>query len=477
VAVVDDVAYAVEELSGVTRLLVINVADPDCPWLVAAAPAAPGSADIAVLGGHAYLAAPGRLSVMDISEPAEAHEVGASDECWLSGPPLAVSDGHAYMTGAGLCVMSIEEPSAPRHVASVYGAYPPRTSAVAVSGGKAVIAGGYHGVLLADVSQPDHALETGSYEAPSDVQDLALDGDYVYVADGYMGVKVVDVADPATPRLAGTLRWGSPNHSAYRSALYVGVDDGAAAVARNWRLAILNVTVPSAPSTVAELEGWYRDPVMVQDRLVYALISAGVVFIDSADPTGPRGVGWWGAPPGSIRGFGVADGRLYAATDDGALYVVDVGEPTRPKALGSLTGGEWRLVPDLGEVRVAVANGLAYVAYRAGPRYITTGLVVIDVADAAHPARLGQCLINRAPGEWAAVGDIVVHGTHVYVAVESGLAVLDVSRPDHPRQVGVFTTPGVITTVDAGGGHLFVGDEEAGIYVVSLPAAAGGLAK
>jgi hypothetical protein len=82
-----------------------------------------------------------------------------------------------------------------------------------------------------------------------------------------------------------------------------------------------------------------------------------------------------------------------------------------------------------GSKAVAVHGRYAYL--NVGPR-----LVVLDVADLAHPTVVGQS--PPLPG----FESVAVAESHAYVAGEGGLHVIDVSDPVAPTAVGLYATTG-----------------------------------
>ncbi len=103
---------------------------------------------------------------------------------------------------------------------------------------------------------------------------------------------------------------------------------------------------------------------------------------------------------------------------------------------------------------VAADGTHAYVGV--GPR-----LVVLDIADPAHPALLGRTGVLGG-----VVRDIVLAGGYAYVAAGSaGLIVIDVSNPAAPVQVGAVDTAGDARGVALAGTHAYVADAWMGIAV------------
>ena len=77
--------------------------------------------------------------------------------------------------------------------------------------------------------------------------------------------------------------------------------------------------------------------------------------------------------------------------------------------------------------------------------------------------------VGRIYNQWDHAEDVVVVGDLVYVATGvSGLQILDVSNPEHPREVGNYDTPGEAWGVTVSGDYAYVADYRSGLRVISV---------
>ncbi len=131
------------------------------------------------------------------------------------------------------------------------------------------------------------------------------------------------------------------------------------------------------------------------------------------------------------------DGERAFVIGRGKLHAVDIGEPSRPRVLGSLDG--------LGNTRqIAVADGVAYVSAR------ESGLFIIDVRGAA-PA-----LISHYDSIEFATG-VAVAGKVLFIAQRHfGVELVDVTEPGNPRHLSTIRT-GEAQSVAYRDGMLYVG--------------------
>jgi alpha-tubulin suppressor-like RCC1 family protein len=184
-----------------------------------------------------------------------------------------------------------------------------------------------------------------------------------------------------------------------------------------------------------------------------------------------------------------ASGDLACVVDGDLLRVIDLTNPWRPQASGSVA-------LDAPGYDVTMAGGFAYVADG------EAGLLIVDLTDPRSPqvaAGLGLHAIARhveisgtvayvatdgglftvgldggvSPALLGAFTDEAVHavavqGTLAYAATGRGLLVLDVTDPARPRPVGECRLDAAAVGVSVSGATALVADGEAGLAVVDV---------
>lgn len=176
----------------------------------------------------------------------------------------------------------------------------------------------------------------------------------------------------------------------------------------------------------------------------------GTTILDISDPTGPRVVRQWDAPPGShTHKVQVADGLLMTNHElfrsDGpapvGMAIYDLTDPFDPRRVGFIdTGGR-------GVHRIVYEGGdLAYIS--ATPEGFTGRIwMIVDVSDPTHPTEVGRWWWRgmwRAGGEtmelpaneeWL-VHHAMVHGDRAYLGFwNGGMVVIDISELSAPKTV------------------------------------------
>ena len=406
---------------------------------------------IAVAGNRAYVSCTklysGVLHVIDVSNPATPAIVASIDTPWETFG-VALSGGHVYVAEAyGLGVYDISNPAAPSPVggADTQGT----VYRVAATGTSLVVANGTSGILILDISNPNHPVPSGSLDTPGDARGVAVSGSHAYVADGAGGLLVVDIANPSAPTIVGS--------AAISTGSSLAIVGERVYVASGYGFEVVDVATPASP----QILGGGRTPGTVCGIVVagaYACVAstAGVEFFDISDPAPPRidiRAGLTFCDANAVAAGGDYVYVVDSGADDegcsGALEVVDVSDPTRPRAVA-------RLDTPRGACNVAVSGSHAYVA--AG----SNGLEVIDVSNPESPTRVGRL-------EGLETCSVAAAGEFAYVtAWDGGLQVVDVSDPSAPAIVGRFDALDRTWGVVAQGDRAYVMDDTRGLVVIDV---------
>src|SRR3989344_3647713 len=236
-------AYAAQGSSADFK--VINISNPQSPILVATRGALDLASDIQVVGSYIYTTSQSDvrgLQIFNTSSP--TIRVGI-----LVIPTkaygLAVSGNYAYVTSYGigangkLTVVDVSNPASPFEVGSA--TLPTNaTGKPYVQGNYLYVSDSSTGLLIFDVSNPNTPTQVGIYNTPDVAYDVFVDGDYAYVADFASGLQIINISNPANPTFAGN--YNTPN-----SARSVYVSEGYAYVGDATSLQIIDVTNPALP--------------------------------------------------------------------------------------------------------------------------------------------------------------------------------------------------------------------------------------
>lgn len=176
----------------------------------------------------------------------------------------------------------------------------------------------------------------------------------------------------------------------------------------------------------------------------------GTTILDISDPSTPRVVRQWDAPPSShTHKVQVADGLLLVNHElfrsEGpapvGMAVYDLSDPFDPRRIGFLdTGGR-------GVHRIVYEGGRHAYISATPPGYTGRIWLVVDLSDPTHPVEVGRWWW---PGMWAAGGEepdwdpgeerlvhhAMVQGDRAYLGLwDSGMVVIDISDPAAPTTI------------------------------------------
>jgi hypothetical protein len=142
----------------------------------------------------------------------------------------------------------------------------------------------------------------------------------------------------------------------------------------------------------------------------------------------------------AVKGLGTAefwphpDGRhAYLSTMGDRLYALDIAEPTAPRITDSVMV-DARHINDV----MSTADGRWGVMTRENASSRRNGIVILDLADPAHPKAIADYTETVTGGVHSAfVYTQPTHGTHVYLTDDAtgSLRVIDLNDPRSPREV------------------------------------------
>jgi hypothetical protein len=433
-------------------LTVIDARDPSRPQVLGSV-ALDGSAyphDIQLDGGLLYLARAvsgpaedGSLEIFDIADPVRPRLLGI--QRGVKARSVHVTGGRAFVAQSlsDVRVFDVSDPTAPRD--SGASPFAPNTQALDGSGQLLVTAG--RGIRWFDVSDPDRPRDLGALSGTTDMDEVRVSGWRVLGGAGGKALVAYLFEDPSLSGVATVADgWGDLDDQiggdVALSGTYAVVAAGDAGVR------VLDARVPADVVEIGRLDGtaWYASRVELSWPL--ALVAAGwqggMRVLDMSDPRRPRERGAYipesHEPDGwtQLRFSAMAAAGSYAvvavsrsnrsADLGGRIDVVSLVEPDIPAAVASLeieipTGGAHRVLAD-----VAASAGRAYVL---GPDW----LAVIDLTDPSAPRQLGAIAAGGT------MQDVRVAGDHAFVASSDGLRAFDVSEPSAIRLVTTVPLP------------------------------------
>jgi hypothetical protein len=292
----------------------------------------------------------------------------------------------------------------------------------------------------------------------SEIRSLQVRGEYLYTANGTGGFRVYDIAQMDNKEFSE--RFVTAPVSPLGQKFYVRSK---------------NATAIASPSTMAVDPTRKRFPENEEGpiHIMYAFLY-GTDSEEGFIVIGPVGTLLDGEarnnfikralafnPDGKLKGANnvtIAGTYAYVTTDHG-LYVIDINDPTNPK-----------LTAEIGEPFLHHPHAVA-VQFRYAFVVDEHGLKVLDTTDLASPKP-----VEHAEVKLEEAHNVYVARTYAYVAAgKQGLAIIDVSEPEHPKLDQLFDAHGemkevhdVKTGMTANSLYAYVADGEHGLRVVQL---------
>jgi hypothetical protein len=401
-------------------------------------------------GTVAFLADSGAgLIVLDISDPTDPRMLDtdvtatpADDLALLSNDRLLVT-----ATCSKLRVFDLANPAAPvaRGELALSGTGSACQVRVAASGSTAYVAGD-QAVIVIDVTSPESPTVIGRFEIGGQrARDVKVAGNVAYIGTE-VGLAAVDITNPQFPVVVG--------HDG--SGMYFSFEiDGSRAVARRDSQGTIDMFDLGADG---------RSPVHVGVVFVSSISSFdvagsrlhvvrpndGLVTFNISNPASPNIIGdvdgdQWRASQIDVRGT-----TAYIRNFDQGFAIFDLSDPSQPVLIGSYSDGK--------RVTGFVVEGpLAYLTQTTSNPIETVELVVLDIGNPSLPRKLGS--ITGAIGEGIindlAVGNGFVFG--VVLGTEKRGFTFDVVDPAAPVFVGlgIGDWRGEIDHVEAAGERLY----------------------
>jgi hypothetical protein len=275
-----DCAYVADDQGG---LQIVDIADPDRPFVVGSYFSQVNVQGIAVRDNIAYLALAagppnnGGLLLINIAIP--KHPVFVSQDNWFYAYNVsAPANDTQYVYLAGRYWFIVEDVSWPQ--------YPNYARRFATAGNvrnlQAVdslvfLACEQIGLLIYNLNHPDSTAQIGEIDTPSDARGVVVQNGYAYIADGNDGLVIVDVRHPASPAIVG--QYDTPGIcqgvAVQDSLVYLA--DGAEG------LQVVEASDPANPKLYGTFKTNYAYNVQVRDSLVYLVDrDLGLVIISEA---------------------------------------------------------------------------------------------------------------------------------------------------------------------------------------------------
>jgi hypothetical protein len=235
-------------------------------------------------------------------------------------------------------------------------------------------------------------------------------GNIAYIGNGLM-FQILDISNPSAPVIIGEYDTGSLISG-------VAVRDSFAYVANLDGVSVLNISQPASPVKVGQSQAIDSEIMCFNYPFAYVLDSGGAVYIiDVSNPSAPRQRGSMGTSGERPPSMTLVDTLIYVSNIEvPALDIIDVANPDFPVYLNGF--------------------GLNPVSGMAGQDtllYFSAGniLTVRSIADPVNPVKIASLTVDSVSG--GGYSSIALNGNYCcFVLPPVGVFIIDISNPNAP---------------------------------------------
>lgn len=423
-------------------LRIINIANPYSPVEVGSVDTTSAAESVKIKGNYAYVATPGGVAIVDISNKSDPQEKSFYEPSLLglnNIECLYIVDTDLFIgTSTDFRITDISTPTEPTG--------DDKSATASVS--EMVVAGDYAytasstDIRVFDLNAgPPFPIVT-TYDMSSYPSNFDTVGSYLYVTDSSEGLTIFDIHDPPNP-----VKVGSCNTRGHASAVqvkdniaYISDGDGGFAVA--------DIRNPAFASKISE-DTDYSDALGIAvkgDTLYVADSNNGIKIYRITNPENPDQLGEY--PVGCS--YLVVRGNYAYVTGDNGFEVVDISNPASPQQCSSVD-----ISPD--SLGITMKGHIVFVAGQ------TDGLVIIDVSDPYNAFE-----IKTIPPADTAVNDVRLKGNYLYSMESTLFRVFDLENPESPSEIGRAESLSTVFSIDFYDNYGYITDLMAGLRIFDI---------
>lgn len=443
---------------GEKGLQILDVNDPRHPFIVGSMDTSGEAKSVDIQGNYAFLADGNKgLRVVNISNFSLIYSVARLETPGIA-HSVVVSGNRVFlaMGAEGIYVFDATDPvhlKLDRYFSGV--GY---VEAFAFYGDDYLIASGGYSLSILNISDSSHISLAGNLEVSDVIESLVVSGKRAYIKtfncerwDCLVSkrmdlISAIDISNPLKPTIINTNK--VPGHGGslaiYDGYLYVTVDlnppiwgyispieylQWVFMSMGDWRveipkLFVIDTQVVPWPGGVGELAmANPRSAIALGDRYAYLVNGADFIVVDVADSKSPQIVGRLDTAV-RLQSMVSSEGYVYAISQDGGLYVIDVTNPSEPALVGQMGLSEplnkW-IAFDMSRY-IAVQEGYAYVAQ-------SGGMDIVDISSPTNPIAVSRVEYQTIEQPIS----IYKFGHYVFIGKDyTRVQVMDVGNPRNP---------------------------------------------
>lgn len=377
--------------------------------------------DVCVSGGRAYVVTSGNVVIVDLA----AHTVLQTVSIAFAGR-VAVSGQYMFVTTQhNLAAFNVADPTAVTPLDSIYvGGY---AQNLRLEGNYVYAVSANDGLAIVNIADPAHLVIEDSYSVyPREYADAFVSGTLTYLL-GRNQLIVLDTSDVTDITLLSetelsnvTANFNGSSRSCIPRLLVVGTVAYLSEIEKGLQIYDVSDSAVPAPAGTVDVSGGDATDIFVNGTTAYLTdTAAGLKVINVSDLSAPVVLSTTG---GNARTWVQTVGTIAYCLLDNNLNLVDVADPS-----ASYLRSNFYFANRIGGLDVA--GNYCYISHY-------HGLAVIDVSNPDIPVQVGTTrdLPDGVNTFWE--GNVRIQGSYAYVvAGHDGLVVVDVSNPAAPVAV------------------------------------------
>lgn len=449
-------AYVAES----TRLVIINIAEPESPFIESSLPLSGDVKNIYIGNGYVFAASYGfGLYIINISDPANPKIVNTLSR-WSDIEDVYVLGEYAYITcqEKGLIIIDVSNVYKLHSISrrAVEG----KPMSIQIVDNIAYIAchPSLYGLQMFDVSDPENPVPYGKIRSShGGFVDVFVSDDRAYAVSIPMGLYIIDIRIPSSLDYIG-------GYNMARKAKHLFVRDGYAYVPDSEAgLHIIDVSNPYSPLLVSTrhiLWSSAQDIYVKENKAYIADRGNGLVIVDISDPFYPIIDQYFKLPFESTDISGEGNYLYLVGTrgGEGVMAMIDISDPYSPE------------ITKLRNLHISLVDKVFPTVFLSGSKaYITAGsngVLIVDVSDPYDP----PIAVNQSNDFGCAI-EIFVQDNYCYVTDEKfGLKIFEIVS-DNLIPLGSVPMPTGAAGIYVFGDYAYIGSGEkkgSYFYIVNI---------
>jgi hypothetical protein len=294
----------------------------------------------------------------------------------------------------------------------------------------------FTGIQILDIADNSNLLEVCFFESTGSLFDVEINENYAFLTDRIHGLIVIDISNPEDPfevnRFANDLG-GAGDIEILNNLLYVAFDLQG--------IKVFDISNPVEPVEVRTFGDWdLINAISISEDYLCYVNSTSLKIYDISEPENPVNLGYYEFSS-FIHSVDLdVNGDYVYIPDVYGFYIIDISDPTRPQEIATITESL--------AFGIAVSGNYAYVVYR------DSDLKIFDISHPIIPFEVGYCeLIGNNQS-------ICLSGDFAFVSKwREGFSIVDIEDPENPIEVGYYDTFGLARNVAVANDYIYLADQ------------------